>query len=356
MASSTTPTMVRTRQQEVPLGMVLLGVIFSSILYGVMLTQTHKYSERFKKDPVLVKTLVFAVLLLNTASVFFVGHAAWYYLVAAGPPKVSIWSLNVELALSMLMSGLSETFLAFRVYKFSGNNAWLTAILLALVILHFGSGEVAAIELLLLKKSASFASVKVPTILRLASAAVCDTAIALSLSYFLHTKRTGFKKSDERINYLILFSINSGLLLSATSIGSLITYLVVPKTWVYTALCFLLSRLYATTFLCSLNSRQILFSNDLHDNEKETRIKIKHVFRPQPSTWSVRRSGSPDNKTPTQIFVVTETVTDCPQIMSAAKISNSPNHLKEIMENSSSSSLGRSSSSGSTNTNGGPCI
>ncbi|PPQ87703.1 hypothetical protein CVT25_011470 [Psilocybe cyanescens] len=52
----------RTRLQEVALGMVLLGVIFSSILYGVMISQTRKYYERFKKDQRIVKSMVFAVL------------------------------------------------------------------------------------------------------------------------------------------------------------------------------------------------------------------------------------------------------------------------------------------------------
>ncbi|KAF9564489.1 hypothetical protein CPC08DRAFT_247401 [Agrocybe pediades] len=259
-----------------------------------MLTQTYKYYERFKRDPMLVKLLVFAVFLLNTASVFFVAHAAWFYLVDNGPRGLSIWSLNVELALSMAMSAISETFLAFRVYKFSRNNVILTSVLFGLAILHFGSGEVAAIEFLLLKRFAKFGSVKVPSILRLSSAAVCDTAIAVSLTYFLHKKRTGFKKTDEMINYLILFSINSGLLLSAISIASLITYLVVPRTWVYTALCFLLSRLYATTFLCSLNSRQILIHNDNYiANEKvdNGRIRIQPKLLGS-QYWSLSRSST----------------------------------------------------------------
>ncbi|KAF8999108.1 hypothetical protein BDQ17DRAFT_764270 [Cyathus striatus] len=107
----------RTRLDEVALGMTLLGLIISSILYGISLTQAYKYFQRFKKDPVLIKFLVTSVLILNTASVFLVGHASWYYLVTKAPRRISVWSLNVELALSMAISGISETFLAFRVWK-----------------------------------------------------------------------------------------------------------------------------------------------------------------------------------------------------------------------------------------------
>ncbi|KAF8157019.1 hypothetical protein B0H34DRAFT_481954 [Crassisporium funariophilum] len=306
--------MHRTRLEEVSLGMVVLGLIFSSMLYGIMLTQTYKYFQRFRRDPPLVKLLVFAVWLLNTVSVFFVAHASWYYLVTTGPRGLSIWSLNVELALSMAMSGISETFLAARVYKLSGRKIWLTGILLMLALLHFGSGEVAAVEFLLLKRFAKFGSVKVPSIIRLSSAAVTDTAIAVSLCYFLQKKRTGFKKDDEVVNYLILFSINSGLLTSLISIASLATYLLVPRTWVYTALCFLLSRLYANTFLCSLNSRQILLSSG-SDNEKHLPKGAR--FRPRRSTWSVAGDKSP---TQIDVFVVTETITDGPQILTSAKV------------------------------------
>jgi len=218
---------------------------------------------------------------------------------------------------------------------------WLTAILLFLALMHFVSGQVEAVELLLLRKSARFDSVTVPSILRLGSAALCDTAIAASLSYFLHKKRTGFKRSDEIINYLIVFSINSGLATSLISVASLITYLVAQKLWIYTALCFLIGRLYANTFLSSLNSRQILMTVE---NEKESPKVFASPFRLKRhgSSWLSRSS----EKSPTQIdvLVVTETITDNLQTPDMAKIRNSSTQLKEISEDESSSSRSSDSS------------
>jgi len=311
-------------------------LIFSSMLYGVMLTQTYKYYQRFRRDPFLIKLLVFTVWLLNTLSMFFIGHSSWYYLVTNGPRGISTWSLNVELALSVAISGISESFLAFRVYRLSGGKYWLTIILLSFALMHFVSGQVAAIELLLLDSSARFSSVMVPSVLRLSSAAICDTAIAASLTYFLDKKRTGFKRSDEIINYLILFSINSGLATSLISVASLVTYLVVPKLWIYTALCFLISRLYANTFLCSLNSRQILLNVE---NEKESKVSANVPrFRPKrnASVWtSTRRSKSP---TQIDVYVVTETITDGLQTPEMAMVRNSSTHLTRKENESGSSS------------------
>jgi len=197
------------------------------------------------------------------------------------------------------------------------------------------SGQVEAVELLLLRKSARFDSVTVPSILRLGSAAICDTAIAASLSYFLHKKRTGFKRSDEIINYLIVFSINSGLATSLISVGSLITYLVAQKLWIYTALCFLIGRLYANTFLSSLNSRQILMTVEKEKESPKVPVSPFRLHR-HGSSWL---SGSSEKSRTTQIdvLVVTETITDSLQTPDLAKIRNPNTQLKEISESESSS-------------------
>ncbi|KAG6872582.1 hypothetical protein C0995_008649 [Termitomyces sp. Mi166 len=175
----------RTGIEEVALGMTLLGLIFSSMLYGITLTQTYKYFQRFPNDSRGVKILV-----------------------------VIVWSLNAELMLSMLISGVSEGFLTYRVWMLSKRRVILTGFLVGvflmalirtpsqpvpkafLALLHFASGEVAAIQFLSLKQFARFGSVKIPSILRLSSAACCDTGIALSLCYFLHQKRTGFERYE----------------------------------------------------------------------------------------------------------------------------------------------------------------
>ncbi|KAF5367942.1 hypothetical protein D9758_004499 [Tetrapyrgos nigripes] len=167
---------------------------------------------------------------------------------------------------------------------------------------------VSAAEFLKLEKFAKFGSSKIPSVLRLSSAAVCDTGIAISLCYFLQQKRTGYKRTDEIIDHLMLFSINSGLLTSLTSIACLITYLIVPKTWVYIALCFLISRLYANTFLNALNSRHILQSDD---NDMDTPVLPKFHSTEVAAGGRGRLYRGLSVKTPTQIdvLVVTETVT-----------------------------------------------
>ncbi|KAI3604021.1 hypothetical protein WG66_000785 [Moniliophthora roreri] len=325
----------RNRAEEIALGMTLLGVLFSSILFGITLSQIYTYFKRFPRDSVSVKVLVIAIAIFDTASVVLVSHAAWYYFVTTGSMKVSVWSLNVELALSMFISGIAELFLTYRVWMLSNRRILLTYTLCSFALLHFGevpvwfpgfstnhehlfavSGLVSAAQFLALKDFAKFDSAKIPSILRLSSAAICDTGIAISLCYFLQQKRTGYKKTDEIIDHLMIFSINSGLLTSLTSISCLVTYLVVPKTWVYHALCFLISRLYGNTFLCALNTRQILQTAQ----EMDTPVLPQFRRRRQRT-----RDLSEKITTPTQIgvLVVTETFTRSDLETSRSKLQSS---------------------------------
>ncbi|KAK0204000.1 hypothetical protein DFS33DRAFT_852548 [Desarmillaria ectypa] len=141
---------------------------------------------------------------------------------------------------------------------------------------------VAAGQSLALHQLARFGSV--PHVIRLGSAALCDTSLAISLCYLLHQKRTSYKQTDEIVNHLMMFSISTGLLTSFASVAGLITYLVAPKTWVYLALCFLISR---------------------HKAEESPAM-------PQFCSRIIPRALLAREKPPTQldIFIATETISD----------------------------------------------
>ncbi|KAJ4466945.1 hypothetical protein C8J55DRAFT_526811 [Lentinula edodes] len=102
----------------------------------------------------------------------------------------------------------------------------------------------------------------------------------------------------------MLFSINSGLITSVASIACLITYLAIPKTWVYLTLCFLISRLYSNTFLCALNSRQIL-QNETNDMDTPVLPRFSRCL----SRGTPEKNNTQSRPTQIDVFVVTETIT-----------------------------------------------
>ncbi|KAJ3762214.1 hypothetical protein EV360DRAFT_67230 [Lentinula raphanica] len=210
----------RTRAEEIALGMTLLGLFFSSVLYGLALSQLYTYYKRFPRDPLSVKILVIATAILDTVSVVLECHACWFDKFDSIHEGILIFnSWQAELAVSMFISGIAEAFMTYRVWmrkpyqsypmfaRFNG-------------ILYFVSA--CYISSVAKCPPPNFWNL-VPSVLRLGSASLCDTGIAVSLCYFLQKKRTGYKRTDEIIDHLMLFSINSGLITSVASISCLIT-------------------------------------------------------------------------------------------------------------------------------------
>ncbi|KAI0029254.1 hypothetical protein K488DRAFT_88895 [Vararia minispora EC-137] len=88
--------------------------------------------------------------------------------------------------------------------------------------------------------------------------AATDIFTAMVLCYYLHTMRTGYRRSDSLINRLIMFSVNTGALTSACSLSVLIVYQLLPTNFVFISLYFILCKLYSNSCLATLNSRSMV--------------------------------------------------------------------------------------------------
>lgn len=60
-----------------------------------------------------------------------------------------------------------------------------------------------------------------------------DGTISLTLVYLLHKTRSGFKQTDTLINKLIVYSINTSLITSVCSVGSLVATVAWPQTFIF---------------------------------------------------------------------------------------------------------------------------
>ncbi|KAF5383278.1 hypothetical protein D9615_005040 [Tricholomella constricta] len=166
-------SMPRTQLEEVALGMTLLGLIFSSMLYGITLTQTYKYFQRFQKDPLFVKLMVLPR-----------DHWSHWKSRLESERKPHLVVAGQRVGLKILSPGGTSVISSSPTE--SGCRSASSIDLFAL----------SAIQFLTLKQFARFGSVK---------------------------KRTGFERTDKIIDYLILFAINSGLLTSIASVAGLVT-------------------------------------------------------------------------------------------------------------------------------------
>jgi len=87
-------------------------------------------------------------------------------------------------------------------------------------------------------------------------AAAINLLISFCMVYLLSKERTSFNSSNRVISVLIVFTINSGLVLAALSLSIVITLAVMPSpNLTFGALGFILSSVYCNTVLANLNSR-----------------------------------------------------------------------------------------------------
>ncbi|KAI0706403.1 hypothetical protein C8Q76DRAFT_157534 [Earliella scabrosa] len=97
--------------------------------------------------------------------------------------------------------------------------------------------------------------------IRVGAATAADAILTSVLVYTLHKSRTGMKRTDSIINVLILYSVNTGLIISAANVLCLVCGLVLPQTLTYVVLDSVISSLYLNSVLASLNSRDALNSS-----------------------------------------------------------------------------------------------
>ncbi|KAF8128176.1 hypothetical protein EV363DRAFT_1221732 [Boletus edulis] len=274
-------------------GAFLIGVVVSATLYGVTIIQTWYYYNRYPSDPWYIKLLVAGVLLSDTCHQALITHTVYTYLVTdfETPTALAniVWSLIVGylllrrlslthflLQVEVFFNGFTalfvQSFLAMRVYRLSSKSRLATGSVMVLVIGEFILVAVYAIQayvspLFLLACCSHAFSLQFHTFVQLSSlkalsmsvnavAAAGDVLIAIFLCTLLQKSRTGFRRSDNMINKLIVFSINTGLLTSICAVASLISITAWPNTFIYIAFYFCLGRLYCNSLLATLNARK----------------------------------------------------------------------------------------------------
>ncbi|KAH9848467.1 hypothetical protein C2E23DRAFT_436931 [Lenzites betulinus] len=244
------------------LGVTFLGVCISSMLYGVTCLQTWHYyrSSRGKSDGWLMWLLVATLLVFDSTHQAIVIHAVYSYLVLdfANPVKVFllVWSVPTEIVFNAILAIILNGFLTFRIWRVSKMYS-LTLVAAILSCANFGTNLAYAIrgyplagileaERVLRHHGIAGLSISVAT----------ETMISFSLAFYLHTRRTGLRKSNDMIGKLILLSVTTGLLTAAFNVANMISYIAAPDALYVLFFNFMLGKLYANALLTSLNSRE----------------------------------------------------------------------------------------------------
>ncbi|KAI6097643.1 hypothetical protein EV401DRAFT_1895472 [Pisolithus croceorrhizus] len=289
-----------------------VGAFVSATLYGVTILQgrfgrgvrasarltglqTYMYYLHDYGDSLAIKLLVTAIWILDTLHILFMCHALYFYMVkwtcllpvtvVLITPDNQLWSLPVCIP---NFPPDAEDFPALGIGSGECDLDFCSPMLLCAPNLSplSPSGEVGLAWVSTFRswevywhsnRKAESAVPEYPNLSNrfygatpaVAIVVLAETLITISLCILLYDRRSGsaLSRTKRILNTLIIYAVNRCLLILLFAITALIMVVEGQDTWSM-GLSFVVGRLYANSFLASLNSREHLRSKGSGDIEK----------------------------------------------------------------------------------------
>jgi len=306
------------------LGALFTGTIISTVLYGVTCVQTFMYatSTRTKRDILPFKAFVYTLFLLDTGHQvsnsmgmyrFLITDYVNPFLLIGTKNSQGAFYIHLEAIFSALLIVMVQLFYAWRVWAFSFTVSnpirWLfTLLIVSLALLTFAAGLIIFVRTL--PNVHSGPSVFTPSAMdildwkiELPGAIACDLVITIAMLLNLFRSRTGISRSDGVLNFLVVFTINTGLLTVVLSTASLISFLVLPTSnLAYVAMETVLPKLYLNSLLATLNAREYLKEKMNPDIPLSMVGAISRIkFATNPSTSQMRDTENSESKAESRV-------------------------------------------------------
>ncbi|KAJ7224964.1 hypothetical protein B0H12DRAFT_1193397 [Mycena haematopus] len=279
------------------LGAIVVGFAVACVIYGILLTQAWTYFSRFQSDTIVYKMLVVVILILETVDQTFIGHFVYFYTVtSAGQPLAlatgtTTWSVIMQQALGSVVSTIVKCAFATRVYRFSDKNIFITALLVLLALGQLGVAAAFTFHAFQLSSIPQVFNLKLLATISLALGVLTDVLTASFLCFFLWRMRTGgHSAANSLITRLVADAINTGVLTTVVSLSTLLLFDFLAGNLIFAATYFLLSKLYAISFLATLNARRVVRGRGTDYSGDATSSR-------RPGTTGVSRSVLPEAET-----------------------------------------------------------
>ncbi|KAH7909906.1 hypothetical protein BJ138DRAFT_1154179 [Hygrophoropsis aurantiaca] len=259
--------LVPTINVSVLIGPIELGATVAAFLFGCSVVQGYVYYSTFINDSWVFKALVALVLLLETAQVMSAVSCMWSLTVASygNPLALAVFPPGADLVIlfSCLGGAVVHTFFIYRLTMLSKSRVLPVLCAIFAIITHvcglIVTGNAFRMTNLVDYESTQFRLIT----MALVGEAVCDMAITMGLLYHLsgYRRKSGFVRTVRRIDRLILWTLETGLITGLTSILVIVFFLTMRQTFIWTGIYAYFSCIYTNSLLASLNNRLNVPSN-----------------------------------------------------------------------------------------------
>ncbi|KAH9938986.1 uncharacterized protein BXZ73DRAFT_99661 [Epithele typhae] len=290
-------------------GAVLIGGLIALYLSGIVFMQTVLYVRMYSaSDPQKVKVLVGLVWSLDLLHSAMVCAANWQNLIVGFGDFDKLdyitWSIAVTVALTAATTFIVHCFFSHRIHTLSRGNWYITVPLISLALLRLASdttprpkrsafrrqvaATVSTSEMIRLESFRGFVTgFGFVFTLGLATSTALDVLITGILCFYLRRRKSGLVRMDRIIGTLTLYTVENGLLTCLTTAVSLICWVRMQDNLIFLGLHLAISKLYANSFLASLNARKHLSGPASHSASDGYPLPV--VF---PQGYGVRNGSS----------------------------------------------------------------
>ncbi|KAH7882570.1 hypothetical protein F5I97DRAFT_1931115 [Phlebopus sp. FC_14] len=292
-------------------GASFIGGMVTMVLYGLTTLQTYLYYMYYPNDDLDTKALVrtavctcrsddllndlpkvAVIWILDTLHISLMCHSLYYYLVSNfGDPTALVdgtcpklsgdkWPFIPDFSRFESVHSCPSPNILFHPdilpYRW-----WVVSPIMFLVLAHFAFGVETVVLMFMKKQFAALSQIALYAATPFAIAAVLsDLCIAGALCVLLYGNRSPFERTNRLVNTLIVYAINRCLLTSVVAIVEVIVFAVSPHSLWFLAIDFVIGKLYANSFLASLNTRSALRDRSLHSRDptvSSMRINTIHL-------------------------------------------------------------------------------
>jgi hypothetical protein len=242
------------------IGASLLGVVGAAMLSGAIMIQAYFYYHTYPHDTPLHKSLVALLWLLDVLHLGLTVHTVYTYAVLGfhNPAALAYitWSMKLQVSINVVIIVIVHSLYALRVWRLGDfHRGFLGYIVIGVVAVGFVIGVVLAYLIYTVDMYSQLASISWIITAALGTSTAIDFVITGAMCYYLKKSKGSLTRLNSRISNLIHYTLGSGLFTSACSLSALFCYHLLPNTFVFLALEFMLTKLYVSSFLAMLNSR-----------------------------------------------------------------------------------------------------
>jgi len=222
------------------------------------------------------------IWVLDTLHVILMCHTMYYYLISGFGNVQALaqgtWSLFASIAINIVMAFTVQCFFTKRIYSLSPERIkwWLSGIIGLSVVAHFCFGIETVVYFFIKREFSRLKEVNFISVLPFAIMAILsDILIATALCFLLASNRSEFEDTNTIINKLIVYAINRCILTSAVAVIEVAIFVSLPNSFYSFAFDFIIGKLYANSFLATLNSRRSLRGKGQDNSSQATSTSFR---------------------------------------------------------------------------------